>query len=97
MNTLYKTLSLYLPKKQNKNLKLPCLYAYNGKNLINLYSYNSVYKIIEYNDNDISFDDRNKTEYIFVQTFINSGYKIVHSNTELYDIYAAMDDDIFPF
>lgn len=100
MNTLYKTLSLYLPKATNKNLRLPSLYAFNGKKLINLYTYNKYYKIIEY---DVAYsDDKKELMYhklkkMFVSTFIKQGYKIIYSYKTISDIYSKYVDDNLPF
>lgn len=100
MNTLYKTLSLYLPKATNKNLRLPSLYAFNGKKLINLYSYNKYYKIIEY---DVAYSDdkkelmNNKIKKMFVSTFIKKGYRIIYSYKKISAIYSKFLDDDLPF
>lgn len=96
MNTLYKILSLYLPKKQNIDFKSPCLYASNGKNIISLYSFNNHYKIIEYND---LFNNLipNKTRFMFVRTFIKMGYKIIKTEKEYNDIYSELMGDVLPF
>lgn len=96
MNTLYKTLSLYLPKKQNSKLKRACLYAYNGNNLINLYSYNSYSKIIEYSY-ELKEYNLNHTRFMLVNTFIKEGYKIVNEPKYLDKIYSSLIIDELPF
>lgn len=95
MNTLYKTLSLYLPKKQNNCFKKPCLYATNGKDMISLYSFNNYYKIIEYKD----YDDYipNRTRFMFASTFIKKGYRIIETEKEYNEIYSELEVVDLPF